>query len=246
MEAMKFKIESPEHSEAIQKELFRLGCKWRKSGRKIVHLDTPYLVVDDLGGISGTNLSSHFGRLVPNVATTLEELKQMGRAVESTTFKISPIGSPDAHGDVLTHDAVIKMLKNKTQITLSEAIDIFGRMSDGALMSSTAKDFAESPKEFKAMKFRVKSPEHSEAIQRRLFELGFSWVSDGSTESGFQDETFLWTGLDGKLYFSKTWDRLADRTETTLDDLYDAPKVNELTVQDVERLTGLKNVKIID
>ena len=32
---------------------------------------------------------------------------------------------------------------------------------------------------FKAMKFRVKSPNHSRSIQEKLFEMGYKWYGDG-------------------------------------------------------------------
>lgn len=43
---MKFRVESPAHSEAIQKALFALGCEWMYLlGKKICRTDADYLVV---------------------------------------------------------------------------------------------------------------------------------------------------------------------------------------------------------
>ena len=51
--------------------------------------------------------------------------------------------------------------------------------------------------QFKAMKFRVESPEHSEKIQKRLFEMGYKWCGEDGTASDFQSEPFLFAKSDG-------------------------------------------------
>ena len=53
--------------------------------------------------------------------------------------------------------------------------------------------------QFKAMKFRVESPEHSEKIQKKLFEMGYRWryARTSATVSDFQSEPFLFAEPDG-------------------------------------------------
>jgi hypothetical protein len=50
--------------------------------------------------------------------------------------------------------------------------------------------------QFKAMKFRVESPEHSEKIQKKLFEMGYKWYGEDDTALDFQSEPFLFTEPD--------------------------------------------------
>ncbi len=42
MKAMKFRVESPEHSRQIQERLFEMGYSW-SSGKKVAHIDKKYL-----------------------------------------------------------------------------------------------------------------------------------------------------------------------------------------------------------
>lgn len=72
----------------------------------------------------------------------------------------------------------------------------------------------------KAMKFRVHSPEHSEAIQERLFKLGYSWFSGKNTQ--FQDKPFLYTKKNGYVLHDGALEVFLkeDAIQTTLDDLY--------------------------
>ena len=53
--------------------------------------------------------------------------------------------------------------------------------------------------QFKAMKFRVESPEHSEKIQKKLFEMGYKWYGKDDTASDFQSEPFLFAEPDGTI-----------------------------------------------
>jgi len=75
MKNMKFKIESPEHSEAIQKELFRLGYFWRHSSTKIINLMSSYIITK--GGRIFWSDSSYVYNSINSTETTLEELKLM-------------------------------------------------------------------------------------------------------------------------------------------------------------------------
>jgi hypothetical protein len=63
--------------------------------------------------------------------------------------------------------------------------------------------FVETPQEdYKAMKFRVESPEHSKEVQEALFSMGFCWRSHGKnvmfTEK--MDYNWLYTDVDGSVW----------------------------------------------
>lgn len=51
--------------------------------------------------------------------------------------------------------------------------------------------------QFKAMKFRVESPEHSCKIQKKLFEMGYRWYGEDRCAVDFQSEPFLFAESDG-------------------------------------------------
>ena len=82
----------------------------------------------------------------------------------------------------------------------------------------------------KDLKFRVKSPQHSEAIQKRLFELGYEWHARGKVVIR-DEEPFLFTYEDGAITFSNNGDVFMKHsaTEATLDDLYSPEFLNEDT-----------------
>ena len=73
---------------------------------------------------------------------------------------------------------------------------------------------------FKNMKFRVESPEHSKAIQELLFELGYEWCSSGK-EYLFFNEKFLFTHKSGQITYDKSTSVFKDNEgqERTLFDL---------------------------
>jgi len=54
----------------------------------------------------------------------------------------------------------------------------------------------------KQMKIRIHSPEHSEQVQKVLFELGYEWIS-GKTFKNFE-QPFLFTWLDGDITYSNS------------------------------------------
>ena len=75
----------------------------------------------------------------------------------------------------------------------------------------SAKNFklVEEPPTFKAMKFRVNSPEQSKEIQEALFSMGYRWELYGKQLKSFKDftgntwlEKWLHTDEDGILYRS--------------------------------------------
>jgi hypothetical protein len=81
----------------------------------------------------------------------------------------------------------------------------------------------------KDLKFRVKSPQHSTAIQKRLFELGYEWEAQGKVVRR-DEEPFLFTYEDWAITFSNNGDEYFVRhihTEATLDDLYSPEFLNE-------------------
>jgi hypothetical protein len=49
---------------------------------------------------------------------------------------------------------------------------------------------------FKEMKIQVSSPEESEAVQKKLFDMGYDWYS-GYHEIKYTEESFLYTEPDG-------------------------------------------------
>jgi hypothetical protein len=72
----------------------------------------------------------------------------------------------------------------------------------------------------KDIKIEVHSPEHSEAIQKRLFELGIHWI-DGSTEIDHPNDPYLYVengymtcGILDCVFMENKG------TQVTLDDLY--------------------------
>lgn len=86
--------------------------------------------------------------------------------------------------------------------------------------------------------FRIHNPQHSEAVQKRLFELGFKWSFGGTTTLQFKNKSQLWLHADEMSirYGDKKEtidDRKSETRELTLDDLYkpDCPLVKPQSVQ---------------
>jgi len=75
---MKFRVESPKHSKAIQRELIRLGFKWVYHQDKIVHINEPYLFarVHDMT-ISFSPFDEAFEKYTDHEETNFWELKLM-------------------------------------------------------------------------------------------------------------------------------------------------------------------------
>lgn len=90
----------------------------------------------------------------------------------------------------------------------------------------------------KAMKFRVKNPDHSKAIQERLFEMGYKWFCNGKKVS-HQNAFYLVTTDYGNIEYGTSLDRFIDsaKTETTLEEITEwTPKQGEMI--EVETQTG--------
>lgn len=56
--------------------------------------------------------------------------------------------------------------------------------------------------DFKAMKFKVNSPEHSKAIQEKLFEMGYKWGNKIGQTVSFVDQGCLYVNSDGQVLYS--------------------------------------------
>lgn len=60
--------------------------------------------------------------------------------------------------------------------------------------------------QFKAMKFRVESPEHSEKIQKKLFEMGYGWAQGARNSVQHTNHPFLYGNENGQIKYDKTGD----------------------------------------
>jgi hypothetical protein len=94
----------------------------------------------------------------------------------------------------------------------------------------------------KNLKFKVHSPEHSEAIQKRLFELGYGWYLSGKVLKN-KDVSYLFCDIEKNITYSTTekYFNSHDNQLATLDDLYKDDR-EQLTVEEVE---SRFNVKVI-
>lgn len=74
---------------------------------------------------------------------------------------------------------------------------------------------------FKAMKFKVNSPEHSEQIQKCLFQLGYMWRTDLLPEVRYTQYSAIMAYEDGKIYhsFMDEYFSKHENTEYFLEDL---------------------------
>lgn len=89
----------------------------------------------------------------------------------------------------------------------------------------------------KNAKFRVLSPEHSTAIQTRLFELGFKWAGGGETHPIYLKDRFLYLERNPQQItrggdpdcFSEN-----PATERTLNDLYNPQIISEREVKPIK------------
>lgn len=75
---MKFRVHSPEHSEEIQQQLFRIGFNWI-DGKKPKHTDSSFLYATDhqMGMYLSVGGSEYIFNDHDHTETTLEELKAM-------------------------------------------------------------------------------------------------------------------------------------------------------------------------
>lgn len=80
---------------------------------------------------------------------------------------------------------------------------------------------------FKAMKFRVESPEHSKQIQEALFELGYGYIQDGHKLLPLH-LSFIYTESNGDI-------RVGD-TEV----FFQGQRQNETTLEELQEMVALK------
>jgi hypothetical protein len=84
---MKFKVENPSHSEAIQRELFKLGYKWNSGDVEVLYTTLPTLMTWDDGTITyfrNINSDSY-----PNhTLTTLEQLQEYAKMTTPRTVPL--------------------------------------------------------------------------------------------------------------------------------------------------------------
>lgn len=69
------------------------------------------------------------------------------------------------------------------------------------------------------LKIKIHSKEHSEAVQKRLFELGYEWMGDRKDVMTLNDPCYLICNGNKIQYSVKAFEGCYAK-ETTLDDLY--------------------------
>jgi hypothetical protein len=81
--------------------------------------------------------------------------------------------------------------------------------------------------EFENLKFEINNPEHSERIQKCLFELGYSWSSGYHKIIQHKDARYLFTYSDGLIFYSNslTYDH-PNKKSYLLDLQYKLEKLN--------------------
>ena len=116
MENLKFRVHSPEHSEAIQKRLFELGYSWRHGGKEIENINQPFLLCDKSGYISYAYITQKgvYDRSISKEAT-LDYLYNIEQPIKvelndeytAKVFKDKVV----LECQDLTHDAIKKLYK---------------------------------------------------------------------------------------------------------------------------------------
>lgn len=92
--AMKFKVENPSHSEAIQRELFKQGYKWfLNDSFTVEEVNHPYLYAEDNGNIFHGSSSRKFIE-DRNTLTTLEQLQEYTKMTAPKTPRTVPLHWP--------------------------------------------------------------------------------------------------------------------------------------------------------
>ena len=111
--AMKFRVESPEHSEKIQKKLFEMGYKWHDCPI-LRFLDDPFLFTDEV----------HMGWHDDPEYFESEEVKkyQEMQLVEITTYDFVPVPKSTPEKDVVMFDGK-EYDKEQFKELLKEALD---------------------------------------------------------------------------------------------------------------------------
>ena len=119
--AMKFRVESPEHSEKIQKKLFAMGCYWQHyvghEIREIIpqNLDACYLFVYENGELGWDDDADYFES---EDALEYQEVQ----LVEIPTYDFIPIPKNTPEKDVVMFDGK-EYDKEQFKELLKEALD---------------------------------------------------------------------------------------------------------------------------
>jgi hypothetical protein len=91
--AMKFKVENPKHSEAIQRELFKQGYKWNSGDASILHTHAKAITVREDGTLSfGADIDSAYN--AHHTLTTLEQLQESTKMTTPKTPRTAPLEWP--------------------------------------------------------------------------------------------------------------------------------------------------------
>lgn len=77
MKNMKFRVKSPEHSEEIQRELFRMKGSWGVNCFEVMNTDKPFLYIYLKSKEISFGMNEFYFEHHENTETTLEELKAM-------------------------------------------------------------------------------------------------------------------------------------------------------------------------
>lgn len=97
LKAMKFRVESPEHSEKIQKKLFKMGYKWR-GGPILLNLHTPFfLFASENSELGWSNNPEYFE------SEDVGKYQEM-QLVEVTTCDFVPVPKSTPEKDVVVFD----------------------------------------------------------------------------------------------------------------------------------------------
>ena len=98
MRDMKFRVHSPEHSKAIQEQLFKLGFSWLQ-GQELMYLDGDQLFANsnDLGYAS----DSEFYNNSTHKETTLDDLYKLNQPPKPVEVKLN-----DEYTAIITDDKV--------------------------------------------------------------------------------------------------------------------------------------------
>ena len=95
--AMKFRVESPEHSEKLQKKLFEMGYKWW-DGPILLNLHTPYLLfASEDSKLGWMNDLEYFE------SGKMKKFQEM-QLVEVTTYDFVPVPKNTPEKDVVIFD----------------------------------------------------------------------------------------------------------------------------------------------
>ena len=109
--AMKFRVESPEHSAKIQKKLFKMGYKWW-DGPILRNLNATFLFADEEGGLGWEDDPEHFE------SEKVKKYQEM-QLVEVTTYDFVPVPKKLSEHELARIYAVIGKATASVDCTLA-------------------------------------------------------------------------------------------------------------------------------